>query len=577
MARELFSNTLKKVLPFEQKGDFFYRKAKKSIENNNYINALNYYRKALEKEPDNIEYSLDLAEVFTEMGYYNESNKILFSILHKSKTYYECYFGMGCNFLGLQEYEKAEESLEKYLEADGLGLYADEAADLLEILQNQEYYFEIIDELDDSKARQLADAAKGKIHLDRGDFKKAIRLLEKVVDSDKDLVFARNNLALAYYCVGDLEKAIHMSKEIIEESTINVHANCNLAIFHLEKGDIENSHKYIENVLDIPTEDPDELHKIVVTLCEMRQHERVNKLLKRLIQYKPYDIKILHSMAVSSFNLKLYKKALYYWNKIEKISPGNTISSYYRRLAMDLNKGSTKHMELPYHFQVPYDEIVNRVQKINDIIKSPDRELLSKWKGNRSLYNLLAWGLDINDPFIKIDILDLVASFDDRLAEGFIREYILRGNEDKSTIRHTLALLKQIDAQEPYMAMVDGDILEINVSIDNKYVFDDPKYANIPNIAIDCMMTRNIREVEDEIQAIWNQILHYWYSQGIPRIRKPEGWAAAIDLYYCLNAGISMNKKELAEYYGVSYSTLQKNYLYIEDALGRLALEDTQA
>lgn len=64
MAKELFAGRLRKVVPFERDGSFFYRKARKHIENNNYIHALNYYRKAVEKDPDNLEYSLDLAEVF---------------------------------------------------------------------------------------------------------------------------------------------------------------------------------------------------------------------------------------------------------------------------------------------------------------------------------------------------------------------------------------------------------------------------------------------------------------------------------------------------------------------------------
>ena len=45
MAKELFAGRLRKVVPFERDGSFFYRKARKHIENNNYIHALNYYRR----------------------------------------------------------------------------------------------------------------------------------------------------------------------------------------------------------------------------------------------------------------------------------------------------------------------------------------------------------------------------------------------------------------------------------------------------------------------------------------------------------------------------------------------------
>lgn len=567
MARELLNNTLRKVLPFEQTGDFFYRKARKSLETNNYINALNYYRKALEKEPDNIEYSLDLAEVYTEMSYYNESNRILFSILQKDSTAIECYFGIGCNFLGLHDYKKAEECLERYLNFDSYGLYSDEAADLLEILQNQDYYFNQEKETDPERAQLLADASRGKSCLDKGEFKKAIRVLEKVLEGDKDLIFARNNLALAYYCDGDIDRAINACKQILSKYPNNVHANCNLAIFYKDAGDVEASKKHISRVLALSVDEPEDLYKIVVTLCEFKEHEKANKLLEKLIQYKPYDTNILHYMAVSFFNLKSYKKALQYWDKIEKINPGNTISNYYRRYTRGILDGARSHTDLAYHFQVPYDEIIRRVKKINEILKLSDADLMARWTRNKGLYDLLSWGLDLDDTIIKHAILNLVASFADKRAENFIRDFLMTSSGDKDNIRQALTLLKGMGAVEPYMAMIDGEIVEIKVSLEEKYILEDPLYDSIPRLAINGMRERNLTDMEDGVNAVWNHLLHYWHDVGMPRIQKLEGWAAAIDLYYCENTGVRVSKKELAEYYNISYSTLYKNYRYIQEAV----------
>ena len=62
----------------------------------------------------------------------------------------------------------------------------------------------------------------------------------------------------------------------------------------------------METVLNQNTDDPEEMYKIAVTLCEMGEHRKVNQLLKTA-QYKPYDINVLHYMAVSCFNLKKFK------------------------------------------------------------------------------------------------------------------------------------------------------------------------------------------------------------------------------------------------------------------------------
>ncbi len=566
MAKELFAHTLKKVVPFEQNGDFYYRKARKYIESNNYINALSYYRKALEKEPDNIDYSMDLAEVFTEMGYFNESNQILFSVIQKSPTRPECYFGMGCNFLGLQEYEKAQECLEKYLDLDYDGPYADEAADLLDILQNQDYYFDKIDEVDPVKAKVFLAASKGKTYLDRGDYRRAIKELEKVVRKEPSLVFARNNLALAYYCTGKVEKAIEISAAVVDEYPFNVHANCNLALFYYEQGDMDKSQACMSKVLSLPTEDPEELHKIVVTLCELKQHEKANQLLKKLLRYKPYDIKVLHYMAVSCYNLKLFKTAYKYWDKIGRINPGNTISAYYKHLVQSVISGKTLPAELPYNFQVPYDEIVRRIKKINDLLKLPSRDLQEKWRSGESLSDLLRWGLDLNDTVIKRAILNVVASFSDEKSESFLREFILRSDEDQELIREALAMLKQMGAQGPYIAMLNGSISKVNVSLEKDYGVNDSILEDIPQVAV-TNLTHHYGFVDEQnIRHIWSCVIRYWHENGMPRIRKPEGWAAALELYYCERNGIAVNKDGLARSYGVSRATLLSNLRLIEEA-----------
>lgn len=92
MAREVCLKSKSKVVPFDQNGQFYYKKAKKYMENNNYINALSFYRKAVEKDPENLDYRVDLAEVFTEMGYYEVSSQILFSVLQKDESKANCYF-----------------------------------------------------------------------------------------------------------------------------------------------------------------------------------------------------------------------------------------------------------------------------------------------------------------------------------------------------------------------------------------------------------------------------------------------------------------------------------------------------
>ena len=130
--------------------------------------------------------------------------------------------------------------------------------------------------------------------------------------------------------------------------------------------------------------------------------------------------------AVSCFNLGRYKEALLYWDKIAKIDPRNSISTFYKRMANNcIKNGDEYDRELPYHFQVPYDEIIRRVKALNEFFRLTDNDLLKKWKESEYFRSLLYWGLDLNDSLIKRAILNVVASFRDEKAEEFLRLFLL--------------------------------------------------------------------------------------------------------------------------------------------------------
>ena len=66
-----------KIMPFAQGAEFYFAKYKRKLEQGQYIEALCALRVACEKEPEKREYALDLADLYTEMDFYEESNYLL--------------------------------------------------------------------------------------------------------------------------------------------------------------------------------------------------------------------------------------------------------------------------------------------------------------------------------------------------------------------------------------------------------------------------------------------------------------------------------------------------------------------
>src|SRR5690606_13275027 len=109
----------------------------------------------------------------------------------------------------------------------------------------------------------------------------------------------------------------------------------------------------------------------------------------------------------------------------------------------------------------PYDEIVRRIKTIHDLLKLPGTDLKDQWQNGNDLEALLNWGLNLNDKMIKKAILNVVASFRDERAEQFLRAYVLRKSEEGDLIQEALSLLKDMDAEEPYLAYIDNSIVEV--------------------------------------------------------------------------------------------------------------------
>lgn len=556
------------VVPFEQDGSFYYKKAQKFLNSNDYIEALNYYRKAVEKDPDNVEYLLELAELFTEMNFFDESNRILVRLIHRlDRQAARAYFDMGCNFLGLQDYEQAKEYFNKYLNMEPYGDYVDEAEDFMDILELQTSYVEGVMGFDD-KLKVFYNRAKlGKELLDKGEYKKAINIFEQIIKEDPTLLFVKNNLSLAYFCIGDVEKAISIEKEVLTLHNDNVHANCNIALYYDEMGEADERDRYLQKVMGmIDPDDPDNLYKIGVTLCELRHHEDALNVLKMLLDYNPYDVKIIYYCGIAYLNMQRYSEAMECWDKILKLDPDNSIATFYRNRTHLHMRQLIPAEQYGYQYQVPHQEFIRRIRFINDLLAFKPSKLLDMWQSDGEFYSMIKWGLELNDDAIKGALLHIVAGFKDEKAEKLLRDFLLKKDESESLRKEVFALLKQNGVKEPYLAYMDQKLVEVKVNL----IADDTKYAvyrEAAELAIKEMGGRYEGDYADYVRGIMERYLRIVPADHLINVRRKEIWAAALEYFYCKDNGITMRMQDLAQYYDVALTSLSNAYRRLADAL----------
>lgn len=549
-----------KVLSFNQPAEFFIKKAEKHIDAGNFLEALALYRCVLGMEPQNVEYLLNIAQIYSEMGLYAESNDVLLKIAKYGKTPTECLFALGCNYMGMKNYELADEAFEQYLAIDPDGEYADDIDELFEIIDEEEYEEE--GTLHDINRRMVYEQAyEGKLCLDKGDYKGAIKHLEKVLSRESTFIPAMNNLALAYFFENKKQKAVELSLNVLASQPLNLHACCNLALFYSDLNDHAAASVYLEKLDSLNDIAPEDMHKVALTYCELGYHEKAYRWFLRIVSLQPYDIRILHFCGLAAFNCGQYAEALSCFVKILKIDPDNSLAQYYKTCAEEAKK-NRGYRELEYVYQVPYDEIKRRISYLNDCLKLKDKSLRQKWNDDAYFKSVIYWGLHFGDEYIKKIALEIMSMFGDEKAEEAFRDFLLKSTESDDIKNDIFMYLKRMGAKEPYVAFIKGSIAEVRVGTVSEDIKALPEpYAQ----ALGCFI-KNVRaRYEDAFVSAGVELLVSIVKgreDDGKWVLKPEGLAAALEL--CVSELMDdvrpPLKKELTQIYGVTLATINRYY-----------------
>ena len=558
-----------KVLPFQQSGEFFLRRGMTKLDRNNLLDAIVNYRHALSLEPDNAEYKLAMAEALTEINRFDESNKILLTMFEGGlPTHSECYFGMGCNFVGLQDYERAHECFNQYAEVDPNGEFAGEVYDMLDALEDDELFNEMFPLTEAFPQEAMEAANKGKTCLERNDYEGAIKVLEKAVEEHPKLHFLRNNLALSYFCARRFEDALREVQRILFEDPHDIQAHCNLALFSNAVKDTESVEREIAFVKKAYTEDADDLNRMAVTLLELGRYEDAKPMLSRLLGILPYDTGVVHRYAMCLYELGEYEQAIAQYDKLRKLDPNDSIARYYRGICRAAAAGGPKRANLLFAYQVPYEEVVNRIHRMNEFAKVPYEQLKTLWESSEDFRSLIGWALLLPDVTIKRAMLSLAASFQDRRAETLLRDFALDRNQPDDMKREVFGLLSRMGAKEPYLGYLDGQLVQGRVSMFSGLSGDVPKcYQEVLEVAALGMNARCMEETMHMAARMWE--LYIRHLDGYPELKDPQiyAFAAALEYLACNKNGQKTTKTSVSNSYGITLLRLNNAIAKIMHAL----------
>jgi len=585
----------RKVIALSMDAAFFFERAVESLDRYRYDKALKYFRRAAEYDPDNPVNYFNIAGILSEMGNFEESNQVLRQILDRfSRELTECYFYMANNYANMELFEQAEQALARYLEEDPDGIYLEESEEMLEFLSMELNRPVQIRNIKSREEFFQHDRARGL--LEDGKFAEAVRLLEKIVRKHPGFTAARNNLALAYYYTGQIDRCLQTIDDVLRQEPGNIHAMCNLAIVYKHTGQLEPLRRVKDRLARTVPFQPDHLFKLATTMGILEEHELAYRHFRRLIRKEGHaDPFLYHYAAAAACNTGRIAIALKYWREAEKLDPDSPVPKFYIRyvepwaLTESSDSGSAPLVSMKdtaskepankkpasqpqsasedsvpgahYHYALPFEESLRRMN-------ARDGKPEDEWRRDPLLRASLLWALRHGGGHEKLTAIKAIGKDHDPELEAELRRLLTLAAEDDYLKRVAVLGLRRMGVKDALEAVLDGKKVRIEADAVTASL---PVWLDVWQQVMDaalCRMGERYDMIQQhDLQILWVEYLSRTYP-AIPRMVKPEAWAAALEYLTAKMHRRAISFRDVSDRYSVSVSTVRKNVERIDERCG---------
>ena len=531
----------KKVIRLRMDAGFFFERALYYLDRHRYDKAVKYFRLATEKEPGNPVNHCNLAGILSELGRFEESNQVLMSVLEEvDPDLYECWFYMANNAANMGDLELAEEYLLQYLSRDPYGDFAEEAEEMLYMIA-QELGRPPKEWKPVNQPGYVEDHEKARGYLEEGKFLQAIQLLEEISEAHPEFLAAKNNLALAYYYTGDLEKATGLIEHVLKIDPNNLHALCNLAVLSRNLGDEKKERTIIDMLKKLVPFHQENTYKLATTLGILGEHEVAYALFSRLLKVDGIqEPGLYHYTAVAAWNCGLFEKARQYWKKAMNLEGREAIAAFYYK-HMDQWVKLDQPPKLPYHYQLPFEEQLNRME-----LFGPNEEIVKQLQSNLLLRSAFFWALSRGDHQTKRQVIKFLTWFSDDEVKQLLKQFVSQPEEDEELKELAQMVLRELSRTE------SGETEETLPSV----IEVNHKWKKVLECCLEHVQETSTAHLCKEIERLWFE----WAARNrdFSVVRKVEGWAAALEYLTAKYHGVAVTQRELAKKYEVSMSTVSR-------------------
>ncbi len=542
-----------KILEFRQGSDFHLKRGDYHVEKNDPLSAVRHYRKAFEQDPADPDACMALAEQLNVMHRFGESNRLMFVFMSMHEMVPEFFFGIACNFFGINEFEYAADALYAYLQTEPEGDFYADAVEFLDVLEDDDELAYTAGIGDDEDFDTVTICTRAQSLISSGEYEIAAELLLEQIREKPGEWRPRALYAGTLSLMGKPAGALNEMRKLFDEDPSNLTVRCGLAHLYHRAGKDKEAEKLIRAADASGCEVPDVWRSLASVQSEIGMKKEALESIREADILLPFDRDILHLYACICRETGDLDGAERCYEKLFATDPDDTVASYYlASIRLEKKTGGREVWNNAY--DVPAKEAVLRIERIRDALAEEDAGLKQRWESDAEFRALLKWALGSAPEDLRLEILAFYARMADSRAEAALRDFALREDQKDSAKQRALACLSEMNAPEPYMAYLESQWIQSRVSTSDLPKDIPAAYTEaMGSLAVHLCRNQEPRRVLACAMQLLQGYLHR-HSGYIPKMNasQREAFAAALDYLGSQMTGNDVSVEEVCGEYRIT-------------------------
>lgn len=434
-----------KVLRFDNVSTYL-KIADGRAEKEDFFGALGFLLSAKSLAPENLKVTVALADLYSDMGLLELSNRFWFEYLDKApkENYAMAYEELAINYFYLDNFWASGYYFHKKLEIDGYVSKEGLSQEIIDFFSGEEQRkgaYRIAYPFDRADYSYQLKKAKHAIAL--GGFEEGDKILSSIPEECLDENTA-GDLAVCKFMSDKLDEAEDVCRASLERHGANVTAFCNLSTVYDMKEDFDNSDYYYRKALEIRKGEQGEAYKIATCAIEREDHQTVLDCLNTILIDRPYELAMRFFYGLAFVNIGNFQLGYEQLKIAYSLDDKDVAVKFHLDYVKDIIDGEGDYLNLlPFKYvkDIPEQVAKNWKKKLRALTKNPEK--FSSAMKKIEWQKILEWGLTCNDLDIMRDCAYVLSSNFTPYSKALVMRTLLNpeGREELKRILVYVAIL----------------------------------------------------------------------------------------------------------------------------------------